>query len=111
VLLPDIEFKDVAAAESNLKISILAVATNGMLYFIEGEREKEGQVTPTFDTSTYPIRKDVGTLSTQYNAGINAYEVVYVDINGLLKHLWRDPSTKRWFEQVIYVPVTGRICQ
>ena len=111
VLLPDIEFKDLAAMESNLKIGILAVAANGMLYYIEGERAKEGQIIPTFNTSMYPIRKDVGTLSTQYKAGINAYEVVYVDFNGQLKHLWRDPSTKMWFEQAIYVPMTGRICQ
>lgn len=101
MLLLDIEFKDLAAVESNFKIGILAVAANVMLYYIEG-RASEGKVTSTFKTSMYPIRKDVGTLFTQYNAGINAYEVVYVDFNGQLKHLRLDSCTKKWFEQVIW---------
>ena len=88
---------------SNLRIWLLWKATSNLYLghrrkrdalLYRGRRTIEGKVTPTFKTSIYPIRKDVGTLSTQYNAGINAYEVVYVDFNGQLKHLLRDPSTK-----------------
>ncbi|KDQ12832.1 hypothetical protein BOTBODRAFT_403108 [Botryobasidium botryosum FD-172 SS1] len=35
--------------------------------------------------------------------------MVYIDEDMVLKHLWRDTKTQMWTEQVIHVPITGRV--
>ncbi|KDQ59182.1 hypothetical protein JAAARDRAFT_655196 [Jaapia argillacea MUCL 33604] len=107
VILPDVSFQQVVASEDNHKISIFALSKFGDLYYIEGTR-KSSTGTPKFTASTYPIRKGVGILSTQYNAAVNACEAMYVDSSSQLKHLWRDSQTGTWSEQTIHVPTSGK---
>ncbi|KAJ7042245.1 hypothetical protein C8F04DRAFT_1390695 [Mycena alexandri] len=108
VLLPDISFKQVVAAEHSLNVSLLAVSTSNKLYYIHGVRKSTG-VSPTFGISgtVFPIRQHISIISTQYNASINASEVMLVDSTNKLKHVLRDAGSGMWTEHVIHVPSLG----
>jgi len=108
VILPDDSFRQIVASENKHKICVFALSMSGDLYYIEGERKTDAG-TPTFTASPYPIRKDIGIISTQYNAAVNASETLYVNSANQLKHIWRDSQTHTWSEQAIHVPTTNSV--
>ncbi|KAJ7101244.1 hypothetical protein B0H15DRAFT_796081 [Mycena belliarum] len=108
VYLHDISFKQVIASERGLNVSLLAVSISDELYYIHGVRKSTG-VSPIFETSgtVFPIRQHVSIISTQYNASINATEVMLVDSAGELKHMLKDVGSGMWTQHEIHVPSLG----
>ena len=108
MILPGISFQQVAAVEKILdkdksQISVFAVSVSGDMYFIQGLRPKRGKV-PVFETPDVPIRTDVGFLSTQYDAALDAVQAVYVSTKDTqVQHILRDPGTTLWAGQVVHV--------
>ena len=119
VILPGIEFKQVAASElvgayegplpTQTNFAIFALSEHDELYFIEGVRIFATHEV-RFETSGFPIRTNVDVVSAQYNSKINASELIYVG-NGQdeIRHLWKDPWTSLWNETDITVAATGEI--
>ena len=117
VILSDIEFKQVAAAEragtdansSQSNFTIFAVSEHDELYFIQGTRDYASHKAE-FESSGFPIRTNVDVISAQYNSQVNGSELVYVG-NGQdeIRHLWKDPSNSLWNEVDITVAATGDV--
>ena len=117
VILPDIEFKQVAAAESpgtdenssQSNFTIFAVSAHDELYFIQGNRSYQSHKAK-FESSGFPIRTNVDVISAQYNSQANGSELIYVG-NGQdeIRHLWKDPSNSLWNEVDITIAATGDV--
>jgi hypothetical protein len=112
ILLPTRSFRQVVAAQQSQdaksnRLSVFALDDKGELFFIEGTRVYEGNVT-TFTFSPHPIRSGCSSISVQYNAQTNTDELIYVEENGRhLYHLQRD-STTFWSQYAIsYRPPPG----
>lgn len=117
-------FRDVVTSESPVdakvsKIVIFALSHSSDLYYLEGTRDLETtEVTFMRTTSweavpngtsvhdhalTHPIRRNVGQISTQYNAQTKASELIFIG-NGQdeVIHLWKD-NQQMWHEQNILI--------
>lgn len=83
-------------------LAIFAISEQDELYFIQGFRNKHGDV-PTFQMSGLPIRTGVAVMSPQYNPQTNACEILYVtnEINSGLRHLIRDPISSLWTDGAV----------
>ena len=100
ILLPDVSFRQVVAAEYGTQIIVFAVSDQRELYYLEGTR-KDSIV---FNYSGFPIRTGVEMLSAAYNVTAGATELMYVQSKShAIRHLWRDPVSFSWQEAAITV--------
>jgi len=103
VLFKGVDLKQVSAAEAACSdspgicaiLAIFCVYDRGNLYFVEGQRDFEGNV--SFTSSGLPIRTGVAAISPQFNASRNICEVVYASnkVNDL-RHFFRYQKTTFW---------------
>lgn len=100
ILLPDISFRQVVAAEYGTQILVFAVSEERELYYLEGTRKSS----IVFNYSGFPIRSGVEMLSVAYNTTAGATELMYIEAtNHAIRHLWRDPVSFAWQEAAISV--------